>query len=191
MKFVEDGSRLIASNLNDQLENNKIVRTAQLEELFQRTTRKLEELTCLDVSCGCWMRNETMLLNDEIRRSFDTLERSIVSNTKEVTSMLDDLHRAVLTSAARADKSVVLCREHLVPVELTNCVNERLDIAMLMLNRMSKEARLKLTGIEKFCETVVTAYEMTAREVMESNYRKSAELSKYLDRCIAKLREAS
>ncbi|EZA57223.1 hypothetical protein X777_01829, partial [Ooceraea biroi] len=190
-KFVEDGSRSITNNLKSHLENSKAARAAQLEKLSQRTTRKLDELTSLDVSYGCWMRNETMLLNDEIRRSFDALERAVVPNVGQIMSMLKDLQSEVSKCAECADKNVTSCREHVVPTEFAKCVDERLDEATLMLNRVSKEARLKLAEIVKFRETVIKAHEMTAEEVMELNHRKSAELSKYLERCIVKLKKAN
>ncbi|XP_026827035.1 uncharacterized protein LOC113562293 [Ooceraea biroi] len=137
------------------------------------------------------MRNETMLLNDEIRRSFDALERAVVPNVGQIMSMLKDLQSEVSKCAECADKNVTSCREHVVPTEFAKCVDERLDEATLMLNRVSKEARLKLAEIVKFRETVIKAHEMTAEEVMELNHRKSAELSKYLERCIVKLKKAN
>ncbi|XP_072767430.1 uncharacterized protein [Anoplolepis gracilipes] len=191
VKFVEDESRSIASNMESSLKNSKVAREIQIEKLFRTTLGKLDELIKLDVSYGSWMRKETLLLNDEIRRSFDALERAIAPNAKRIMHMLKDLQSNVSICVERAQKNLVTCRKHNVPSNLTECVKKQSDEATKRLDQMNEEVRHKLKEITNFRETVMKAHEMTAQEVTEVNRKKAVELVKYLERCIGQLKRSN
>lgn len=191
MKFVEDESRSIANNVENGLKSSKAAHAIQMEKLFRATSGKLDELIRLDVSYGNWLRKETLLLNDEIRRSFDALERTIAPNAKRITYMLKNLRSDVSTCVERAQRNLVACRRHNVPSNLADCVKKQLDEATKMLDQMNEEVRHKLEEITKFRETVMKAHEMTTQEVIEVNRKKAAELVKYLERCIVQLKRSS
>lgn len=184
MGFIDNESRTIITNLKNCLDKNKLAHAAQLQSLVKKTTCKLDELSSLDVSYGCWMRTKTLLLNDEIRRSFDALERAIVPNMVQIMSRLKELKNDVSTCAERADTNISFCRKYDAPTELSLCVNERLDEIKLMLEILNNEMRYKLREIVKSCEKIIKTHELTAQEVIESNFRKSMELSNYLENCI-------
>ncbi|XP_067206197.1 uncharacterized protein [Linepithema humile] len=190
-KFVEDESRLITSEVNSWLENNKVACATQLKELFNKTTAKLDELIKLDMSYSTWMRKETLLLNDEIRRSFDALDRAIASNAKRIESMLQNLRNDVTTHSACVKKGLIVCRKHDAPCEFAECVKAQSEEAIKMLDRVNENARVKLEEIAKFRESVVKTHEMTAQETIEVNHKKATELSNYLDKCIVQLKRSS
>lgn len=191
MKFVEDESQSIANNVETSLKSSNAAHAIQMEKLFRSTSGKLDELIRLDVSYGSWMRKETLLLNDEIKRSFDALERAIAANTKNIIYMLKNLQRDVTRCVECAQKNLIACRRHNVPSNLAECAKKQLDEGTKMLDQMNDEVRLKLKEITKLRETVMKAHEMTAQEVIEINHEKVAELVKYLGRCILQLKRSS
>lgn len=191
MKFVEDESRSIANDVESGLKSSKAARVIQMEKLSKATSGKLDELIRLDVSYGSWMRKETLLLNDEIMRSFDALERAIASNTKRITYMLKNLRSDVFMYIEHAQKNLVECRRHNVPSNLAECAKKQLDEATKMLDQMNEEVRRKLEEITKFRDTIMKAHEMTTQEVIEVNRKKVADMIKYLERCIVQLKRSS
>lgn len=188
---MDNESRSIASDVKSSLESSKVARAIQMEKFFKATSGKLDELTRLDVSYGSWMRKEALLLNDEIRRSFDALERAIAPNTKRIMYMLENLRNDVSRCIECAQRNLVACRKHNVPSNLTECANEKLDEATKKLDQMNEEVRRKLEEITKFRDTAMKAHEMTAQEVIEVNRKKAAELVKYLERCIVQAKKSS
>lgn len=191
MKFMEDESQLIANNMKNRLDSTKAARAIQLENLFKKTTGKLDELIKLDVSYGNWMRKETLILNDEIRRSFDALERAIDTNAKGIASMLKRLRNDVLVSVESAERKIIACYKHDVLFDFTKCTKEQSDKATRMLDRMNEETRRKFEEIVKFCEIVLRAHEMTVQETMEINRKKTDNLLRYLEKCIVQMRKSS
>lgn len=191
VKFMENESRSIASDVESSLKSSKAARAIQMETFFKATSGKLDELTRLDVSYGSWMRKETLLLNDEIRRSFDALERAIAPNAKRIMYMLKNLRNDVSLCNECAQRNLVACRKHNVPSNLTECAKKQLDEATKKLDQMNEEVYHKLEEIMKFRDTVMKAHEMTAQEVIEVNRKKAAELVKYLDRCIVQLKRSN
>lgn len=188
---MEDESQSIANNVETSLKSSNAAHVIQMEKLFRATSGKLDELIRLDVSYGSWMRKETLLLNDEIKRSFDALERAIAANKKNIIYMLQNLQRDVTRCVESAQRNLIACRRHNVPSNLTECAKKQLDEATKMLDQMNEEVRLKLKEITKLRETVMKAHEMTAQEVIEINHKKVAELVKYLERCILQLKRSS
>lgn len=191
MKFVEDESRSITSNVESSLKSSNAAHAIQMEKLFRATSGKLDELIRLDVSYGNWMRKEILLLNDEIKRSFDALERAIAANTKNITYKLKNLRNDVTRCVECAQRNLVACRKHNVPSNLTECAKKQLDQATKRLDQMNEEVRLKLKEITKLRETVMKAHEMTAQEAIEINHKKVTKLVKYLERCILQLKKSS
>lgn len=191
VNFVDAESQSIVCNMENYVEKSKAAHASQLEELFEKTTQKLDKLISLDITYGYWMRKETLLLNDEMRRSFDALERALVLNAKHLATMLKSLQSDVSSCVVRAEESIIACREHDAPSKLAECVKKRLNEAMKMIDRMNEEARFKLKEIARFREVVVRAHEKTAQEVVEVNHKKAVELSKYLGKCITKLKKSS
>lgn len=189
MKFVEDESQSIANNVKGRLDSSKAARATQLENLLKKTTGKLDDLIKLDVSYGSWMRNKTLTLNEEIRRSFEALERAIDPNIKHITSMLKKLRSDVSTSVKSAEKNLTACRKHNGPLDFAKCTKEQSDAATRMLDRMNEEARRKFKEIAKFCETVLRGHEMTTQEAIEINRKKTTDLLKYLEKCIVQLKK--
>ncbi|XP_028050872.1 uncharacterized protein LOC114255708 [Monomorium pharaonis] len=155
------------------------------------TTRKLDEIAKLDVSYGNWMRKETLLLDSEIRRSFDALERAIGLNEKRIASMLEKLRGDVSTRVESAEKNLVACRKHNLPYDFAKCTKVQTEEAARMLDRMNEEARLKLKEIVKFRETVLRAHETTVQEAIQVNCQKAADFLRYLQKCIVQLRKSS
>ncbi|KYQ54120.1 hypothetical protein ALC60_06992 [Trachymyrmex zeteki] len=184
IKFVENESQLITNDVKSRLDSNRAARTTQLENFFKKTTGKLDELMKLDVSYGNWMRQKTLLLNDEIKRSFDAVERVIGPNEKRIASMLKKLRSDVSICIESAERNLAVCRKHYLPFDLTKCTKEQLDEATKMLDRMKEEARRKFEEIAKFRETVLRAHEMTTQETIEINHKKTMDLLKYLKKCI-------
>lgn len=191
MNFVENESQLIANNVKNRLDSTKAARATQLENLLKKTTGKLDELIKLDVSYGNWMRKETLILNDEIRRSFDALERAIDPNVKRIASMLKRLRSDVSTSVESAERKIIACRKHDVLFDFMKCTKEQSDKATRMLDRMNEEAHRKFEEIAKFCETILRAHEMTVQETMEINRKKTADFLRYLEKCIVQLKKSS
>ncbi|XP_071565657.1 uncharacterized protein [Temnothorax nylanderi] len=190
VKFVEHESQLIANDVKSRLDSSKAARATQLEDLLKKTTRKLDELIKLDVSYGSWMRKETLMLNDEIRRSFDALERAIEPNVKRIAFMLNRLRSDVSTSVESAERNLVACRKYDVLLDFAKCTKEQSDEATRILDRMNEEARRKFEEIGKFRETVLRAHEIMAREAIEINRKKTADFSRYLEKCIVQLRKS-
>lgn len=188
---MEDESRSITSEVNSWLESNKVACATQLQELFKKTTEKLDELIVLDVSYSTWMRRKTLLLNDEIRRAFAALDRAVASNAKHIGSMLQDLRNDVTTHSTRVRKKLTVCRKYDAPCRFAECVKEQSEEATKMFDSMSENARVKLEEIAKFRESVVKTHKMTVQEVTEVNRKKAIELSNYLDQCIAQLKKSS
>lgn len=188
---MEDESRSITSNVETSLKSSNAAHAIQMEKLFKATSGKLDKLISLDVSYGSWMRKETLLLNDEIKRSFDALKRAIAANAKNITYMLKNLQSDVTRCVERAQKNLLACRKHNAPSNLTECTKKQLDEATKKLERMNEEVRLKLKEITKLRETVVKAHEMTAQEVIEVNHKKVTELVKNLERCILQLKRSN
>lgn len=188
---MDDESQLIANDVKSRLDSNKVARVTQLENLLIKTTGKLDEIIKLDVSYGSWMRNETLLLNDEIRRSFDALERAIDLNEKRIAFMLKKLRSDVSTCIEGAERKLVACRKHDLPFDLAKCTKEQSDEAARMLDWMNEEARRKLKEIAKFRETVLRAHRTTMQEAIEMNCKKTADFLKYLEKCIVQLRKTS
>lgn len=187
---MEEESQLITNDLKGRLDDSKAARTIQLQNLFKKTTGKLDELIKLDVSYGSWMRKETLLLNDEMKRSFDALERAIDPNIKRITFMLKELQNDVSIYGESAKRNLVTCRNHDIPFDLAKCTKEQSDKAIRMLDRINEEARRKLEEIIKFRETVLKAHEMTAQEAIEINHKKTADLLSYLEKCIVQLKKS-
>lgn len=182
---------LIANDLKNRLEINKTDRANQMKELFQKTTGKLDQLIKLDVSYGGWMRNETLLLNDEIRRAFDALERSVIPDVKCLDSMLKELQSDMLICFKQAQEAVASCRRYRVPSQFADCVKEKLNEAMKMLDEIDGKALLKLKEIAAFREGIVKTHERIARETVKVNRQKAMELSEYLEKCIVKLNKSN
>lgn len=191
IQLVESESQSIAKDVKTRLENSEIARADQLRELYKRTSEKLDEILKLDVSYGFWMRKETLLLNDEIGRSFDALERAIAPNVKRITFMLRTLKNDVLARARQTEETLATCRKHKVPSELTKCVKEQLSRATRTIDRMNEETRLKLEHIGKYRDAFMKAHETTMRETLELNRKKVAELLKYMEKCIVRLQKSS
>lgn len=191
MKFVENESQLIANDLKSRLDSTKAARATQLENLFKKTTGKLDELIKLDVSYGNWMRKETLILNDEMRRSFDALERAVDPNVKRIASMLKRLQGDVSTSVESAERKILACRKHDVLSDFMKCTKEQSDKATKMLDRMNEEAHHKFEEIVKFCETILRAHDMTVQETIEINRKKTADFLRYLEKCIVQLKKSS
>lgn len=191
IKFVESESGSIATDLKNRSRSSKIDNAARLRELFEKTTSKLDKLMSMDVSYGCWMRRETLLLNDEMRRSFDALERAFALNAEHIGLMLKNLRCDVSSRVERAERSIVACRKHDAPSVFAECVKEQLEEATKLLDRTNEEARLKLGEIAKFREAAVTANEKTTTEVIETNRKRATEMSDYLDRCIVQLKKSN
>lgn len=187
---MDDESQLISNDVKSRLDSSKAVRATQLENFFEKTTKKLDEIIKLDVSYGCWMRKETLLLNDEIRRSFDALERAIDLNEKRIAIMLKKLRSDVLTCVENAERRLVVCRKHGLPSDLTKCTKTQFDEATRTLDWMNEEARRKFKEIAKFRETILRAHETTARETMQINCKKTANFLKYLEKCIVQLKKS-
>lgn len=181
---------MITNDMKNRLHSSKAARATQLENFFKKTTGKLDELIKLDVSYGNWMRKETLLLNDEIKRSFDALERAIDPNVKRIASMLKELQDDVLIYGESAERNLVTCRKHDVPLDLAKCTKERSGKAIRMLDLMNEKARRKLEEIAKFRETVLKAHEITAKEAIEINHKKMADLLSYLEKCIVQLKKS-
>ncbi|KAL6434038.1 hypothetical protein ACFW04_005887 [Cataglyphis niger] len=190
MKFMDDQSRSITSDVKSSLESSKAARATQMEKFFKATSGKLDELTRLDVSYGSWMRREALLLNDEIMRSFDALERALAPNAKRMMYMLKNLRNDVSRCVDCAQRNLATCRKHSIPSNLSQCANEKLDESTKKLDQMKEEIRRKLEEIMKFRDTVMKAHEMTAQEVTEVNRKKAAALIKYLERCIAQAKKS-
>ncbi|XP_018351790.1 PREDICTED: uncharacterized protein LOC108754167 isoform X2 [Trachymyrmex septentrionalis] len=191
IKFVDNESQLITNDIKNRLDSNRAARATQLENLFKKTTEKLDELMKLDVSYGSWMRQMMLLLNDEIKRSFDALERVIGSNEKRIASMLKKLQSDVSICIESAERNLAVCRKHYLPFDLTKCTKEQSDKATKMLDRMKEEARRKFEEIAKFRETVLRAHEITTQEAIEINHKKTMDLLKYLEKCIVKLKSSN
>jgi len=191
MKFVEDESQLITNDIKSRLDSSKAARATQLENLFKKTTDKLDELIKLNVAYGSWMRKKTLLLNDEIKRSFDALERASDLNEKHIASVLKKLRSDVSTCIESAERNFVACRKHDLPFNLAKCTKEQSAEATRMLDQMNEEARRKFAEIVKFRETVLRAHEMTAQETIEINRRKTVDLLRYLEKCIAQQKRSS
>lgn len=187
---MEDESQLIASDVKNRLNSGKAARVIQQENLLRKTTRKLDELIKLDASYGSWMRKETLLLNDEIRRSFEALERASDLNVRHIVSMLKKLRNEVSTTVASAERNFVACRKYNVLFDFAKCTKKQSDEVTRMLDRMNEEARCKFEEIARFREMVLRAHEITAREVMEISYKKTADFLKYLEKCIVQLRKS-
>lgn len=191
-KFVENETRLITSEVHSWLENNKAACATIIKELYEKTTEKLSELIELDVSYGAWMRKETLLLNDEIRRSFDALDRAIASNAKRIESMLQNLRNDMTTyNITCVKKGLIRCRKYNVPSKFAECVEEQSKKAIKKLDCMNESARVELAEIAKFCKLIMKTHKITTQEVIEVNRKKAIELSNYLDRCIARLKKSS
>jgi len=188
---MNDESQSITCGLKNYMEDKKAIRTAQFEKFSQKTIHKLEILTDLDVSYACYMRNRMILVNDEIRRSFDDLERDIVPNMKHVMTMLNDLRDNVCRCAEYTEKQIEKCREAAVPTKLMECVDEHMDIILMTIEQMRNEMYFKLAEIVKFCEDVIVAHDAAMQELLESNYKKSNELLTCLDENIVKLKKAN
>lgn len=189
IKFAKNESQLIANNVKAHFDSSKAACAAQLEDLLEKTTGKLDELTKLDVSYGNWMRKETLIFNDEIRRSFDALDRAIDPNVKHITSKLKKLRKDVSASVKGADRMLVTCREHHALSAFAKCTKEQSDEAMKMLDRMDENLRRKFEEIAKFCETVLKAHEMTVKETVAINREKTAVLLQCMEKCIVHLRK--
>lgn len=187
---MDDQSRSIESDVKSGLESSKAARAIQMEKFFKATAGKLDKLTRLDVSYGSWMRKEALLLNDEIMRSFDALERAIAPNAKRITYMLKNLRNDVSRCVECAQRNLAACRKHNIPANLSECANEKLSESTKQLDQMNEEVRHKLEEIMKFRDTVMKAHEMTAQEVTEVNRMKAAKLVKYLERCIAQAKKS-
>lgn len=190
MKFVEDESQLITSDMKGRLDSSKAARAIQLERLVKKTTGKLDELMKLDVSYGSWMRRETLMLNDETRRSFEAVERAINLNVKKIASMLKKLQNDVSTSVKNAERNLVACRKYNL-FDFARCTKEQSDEATRILDRTNEEARRKLEEIVKFRETVLRTHEITTQETIEVNRKKMANFLKYLEKCIVQLRKSN
>ncbi|XP_020299953.1 uncharacterized protein LOC109863799 isoform X2 [Pseudomyrmex gracilis] len=191
IQLVESESQSIAKDVKTRLENSEIARAAQLRELYKQTSEKLDEVVKLDVSYGFWMRKETLLLNDEIGRSFDALERAIAPNVKRITFMLRTLKNNVLARARQTEETVATCRRHKVPSELTDCVRKQLSEATKTIDRTNEETRINLERIGKYRDAFTKAHETTMQETLELNRKKVAELLKYMEKCIVWLKKSS
>ncbi|KYM97179.1 PREDICTED: uncharacterized protein LOC108778686 [Cyphomyrmex costatus] len=190
IKFVENESQLISDDIKSRLNSNRAARTTQSESLFKKTTEKLDELMKLDVSYGSWMRQKTLLLNDEIKRSFDAVERAIGPNEKRIASMLKKLRSDVSICIESAERNLAMCRKHYLPLDLTKCTKEQSDEATKMFDRMKEEARRKFKEIAEFRETILRAHEMTTQEAIEINNKKTTDLLRYLEKCIVQLKNS-
>jgi len=188
---MEDESQSITCDLKNYMEDKKTARAVQVEKFMQRTTYKLDILTDLDVSYACYMRNKTILVNDEIRRSFDDLERDIVPHMQHITMMLKDLRDNICRCAECAEKQIVRCRDVSAPTELLECVDEHMDLILVTIEQMHKEVCFKLEEIVKFCEDMMVAHDTAMQELLESNCKKSNELLKCLEENIVKLKKAN
>jgi len=56
---------------------------------------------------------------------------------------------------------------------------------------MNEEARRKFEEIAKFREMVLRAHEITAREAIEINSKRTADFLRYLEKCIVQLRKSA
>ncbi|XP_011694277.1 PREDICTED: uncharacterized protein LOC105453776 [Wasmannia auropunctata] len=190
IKFVEDETQLIANDVKSRLDSNRATRATQLEYLLTKTTGKLDEVMKLNGAYGIWMRKKTLLLNDEIKRSFDAVERAIGPNEKRIASMLAKLRSDVSDSVESAEKNLVACRKHDLPLDLARCTKERSDEATRMLDRMNEEACRKLKEIAKFRETVLRTHEITTQETIEINRKKTTDLLRLMKKCIVQLKKS-
>lgn len=178
---------MIANDLKSRLDSNRAARMIQLENLVKKTTSKLDELIKLDACYGNWMRKETSLLNDEMRRSFDALERATDLNEKHIASMLKKLRSDVSTCIESTERNFVACRKH--DRSFAKCTKEQSNEATRVLDRMNEEVRCKLAKIAKSCETTLKTNEMLTQEAIEINCKKTTNFLKYLEKCIVQLKK--
>jgi len=189
LEFTDNESQSIICNLKNYIEKKKTIHTIQLEKLLEKTMSKLNILANLNVSYAVHMRNKTMMINNEIRRSFDDAEKNIAPSIQQVMTMVKNMNEDICNCAKCMERQIARCRRIDVPSEFMECVGEHMDITTVTIAQIKNEVCFKLAKIVKCCEAIMADYDTAIQEMQQLNCEKSRELLKSLEEDIIRLKK--